>query len=280
MNYNYNFDNNKKKKKIIFVIIFCIIIIIISFIFSKISNNTVIKGVSNVIISPFNFVYKRTNNLLNNVSSNFKSKKSLLDENENLKETLKEYETLKLETKGIIDENTSLKALVDIKGIYQHFTLKYGMIIYREHDNWTQTFTVSLGEEDGIKKGQAVVHKDGLVGYVSSVNKSTCIVTTILDPITSVSVKISSVNEPAILKGDLELKSNNKLKLTYIPIGIEISIGDILYTSGFGSVYPQGIPVAKIIEVSSNKNDIDRYAVVEAIQNIRTIEEVGIIIDY
>ncbi|MNI64916.1 rod shape-determining protein MreC [compost metagenome] len=95
----------------------------------------------------------------------------------------------------------------------------------------------------------------------------------------SVSVNISTINEPAILRGDLELKSNNKLKLTYIPIGTELSIGDMLYTSGLGSIYPNGIPVGKVVEVINKKNDIDRYAIVETSVNIRTISEVGIIIN-
>ena len=126
---------------------------------------------------------------------------------------------------------------------------------------------------------QAVVHEDGLVGYVSNVLEDRCTVTTILDPSSSVSVNISTINEPAILQGDLSLKSKNRLKLTFIPIDAEISISDMLYTSGLGSAYPNAIPVGKIIEVANNKNDTNRYAIVEPNVNIRTISEVGIIIN-
>ena len=136
---------------------------------------------------------------------------------------------------------------------------------------------ISKGNNNGIKVNQAVVAKDGLVGYISSVEEYTATVTTILDPSSSVSVKISGVNEPSILKGDLDLKSSNKLKLEFIELDASISISDILYTSGLGSLYPASIPIGKIIEIKNSKNDIDRYAIVEPNVNITTISEVGVI---
>ena len=169
--------------------------------------------------------------------------------------------------------------MLEIKKAFQHFNLKMGKIIYREHDNWTQSFKLDIGKNDGVSLNQAVVHTNGLVGYVSSVEDTTCTVTTILDPSTSVSVSISTINEPAILKGDLNLKSNNRLNLTYIPLDAQISIDDMLYTSGLGETYPASIPVGKIIEIEKNKNDINRYAIVEPCVNIRTISEVGVIIN-
>ena len=53
----------------------------------------------------------------------------------------------------------------------------------------------------------------------------------------------------------------------------------MLYTSGLGSTYPSSIPVGKIIEVVNNKNDMNRYAIVEPNVNIRTISEVGVILN-
>ena len=154
-----------------------------------------------------------------------------------------------------------------------------GKIVYREHDNWTQTFTINVGTNDGVQVDQTVVHKDGLVGYISSVSETTATVTTILDVSTSVSVNISTINEPAVVNGDLELKSQNKLKLTYIPLDTEIAVSDMLYTSGIGVKYPSSIPVGKIIEVVNSKNDVNRYALVEPCVDISKISEVAVIIN-
>jgi len=184
-----------------------------------------------------------------------------------------------LESQRILDENITLKEMLNIQKEYQHYDIVMGNIIYREHDNWTQTFTINVGINDGIKLDQTVVHEEGLVGYISNVTETTSVVTTILDSSSSVSVNISTINEPAVVNGDLELKAQNRLKLTYIPLDTEIAISDMLYTSGIGVMYPSSIPVGKIVEIVNSKNDVNRYALVEPCVNINKISEVAVIVN-
>ena len=281
MNYNYNFDDKKKirKKHFIFVIIFLILVIIITSIIFKNSNNRFMSSISDIVLAPFKNSYNVFHNISSNSKNYFSNVKKLNAENQELKQEVNDLEAKNLESKKILDENESLKKMLKINTVFQHFELKYANIISRQHDNWNQMFVLNLGSKDGIKKDQAVVHEDGLVGYISKVNIDTSVVTTIFDPTTSVSVNISTINEPAILQGDITLSSNNQLKLAYIPIGATVSQGDMLYTSGLGTRYPSGIPVAKIDKVINNKNDADRYAIADSCVNVRTISEVGIIIN-
>lgn len=281
MNYSYNFQDKKKikKKRILFLILFLLVILIIASFSFKSSSNKFINNLSNIVIAPFKQIYNVCDNISDSFNKHFANVNKLNGENENLKQQVVDLQARNLESQKILDENNSLKEMLKINTQFQHFDLKYAKVIARQHDNWNQTFVIDLGSKDGIKLNQAVVHESGLVGYISKVNDSTSTVTTILDPIVSVSVNISTVNEPAMLEGDLELKSNNQLKLTYIPIGVEVSNGDVLYTSGLSSYYPSGIPVAKVTEVVNKKNDTDRYAITQACVNIRSISEVGIIIN-
>ena len=281
MDYIYNFESNKKngKKKIIFTIISIIVLIlIVSFLFRN-SDNKILRASAGVVSYPFVKTYDFFENITANVKNLFKDKEMVISENERLKT---ENETLKyslLESQKILDENDSLKQQLEIKKAFVHFKIKTSKIVYREHDNWTQTFKIDIGTNDGVKKNQAVVHTEGLVGYISATSENESVVTTILDPSTSVSVNISTINEPAILKGDLSLKSENKLSLTSIPLDAQISINDMLYTSGLGNMYSASIPVRKIVEIKKNKNDISRSAIVEPCVSIRTISEVGVIVE-
>lgn len=281
MDYRYAFEDRKKsnKKKIIFIIISLIVILLFTGIIFKDSSNAVVNKVSNIIISPLKGIHKLTLKISDSVNKKFADSAAVTEENDKL---VKENEELKLkllESQKILDENETLKEMLNIKTSYQHFKIALGKIILREHDNWTKTFTIDVGSNDGIKLNQAVVHKDGLVGFISNVSEKKSVVTTILDPQTSVSVNISTINEPAILKGDLELKEKNQLKLESIPIEAEVSIADMLYTSGLGSKFPSSIPVGKITEVISKKNDMNRYAIVEPTVEISKISEVGVIIN-
>lgn len=281
MNYRYNFNDEKNdnKKRIIFVVLFFIFMIMFVAFFFRNSSNIVINKVSTIISKPISFIYDICTGTSLKIAKALEDPESVLAENERLKKENEELKLKDLESKRILDENVSLKNMLGISKQYQHFNIKLGNIIFREHDNWTKTFTINLGSKDGIKLNQAVVHKDGLVGYISAVNTDTSVVTTILDPTSSVSVIVSNINEPAILKGDLEQKSDNKLKLTYIPLDTDISVSDILYTSGLGSMYPSSIPVGKIVEVVNKKNDVSRYAIVEPNVDIRQILEVGVIVE-
>ena len=278
MDYGIDFSNNsqKRKKKIIFIVIFLIFVIMFIAFFFRNSNNEIVSKVASVISKPINFVYNGINNIFNSDSSDVEE---LQAQNEELKKENEELKMQVLESQKILDENTTLKEMLNIQKEYQHYETVMANIIYREHDNWTQTFTIDVGENDGIKQNQAVVHKDGLVGYISSVTQDSATVTTILDPSASVSVNISTINEPAVLNGDLELKSSNRLRLTYIPLDTEVSVSDMLYTSGIGAMYPSSIPVGKIVEIVNNKNDVNRYALVEPCVNISKISEVAVIIN-
>ena len=250
MNYRYNFNDKKEsnKKKIIFSIVFILIVIMISATFFRNSENKVVNAISSVLSYPVIGVKNAFSWVGNGAKNIFTNKDKLLEENKKLEEENNNLKLQALETEKILQENESLKTMLDIKNSYKHFNLKLGNVIYREHDNWTQTFQINIGSNDGVKLNQAVVHKDGLVGYISKVNDTTSTVTTILDPSSAVSVNISTINEPAMLQG-------------------------------LGSMYPSSIPVAKITEVVSKKNDINRYAITEPCVDIKKISEVAVIIN-
>lgn len=277
--YDFNDRNKEKKKRIIFItIIFVISLIIAAFLFKN-SQMIVVKSISNVITAPFEFAYNNIKNTFSSVGKYFGDVNKLNKENMHLEDKISELELKLLESQAILNENESLKVQLEIDTTFQHFKLKHGRIIIREHDNFSQVFVIDVGSVDGIKLNQPVIHNEGLVGYISNVSENTSVVTTILDPRTSVSVTISTINEPAILKGNLELKANNNLKLEYIPIDSEISIGDMLYSSGLGSMFPSSLPVGKVTKIVNKKNDSDRYAIVDPCVNIRAISEVSVIVE-
>jgi len=278
MDYGIDFSNNgkKRKKKIIFVVIFTILVIMFVAFFFRNSNNKVVSNIATIVSKPINIICSGISGIKGKGSSDVQE---LRVKNEELQKENEELKMKVLESQRILDENITLKEMLNIQKEYQHYDIVMGNIIYREHDNWTQTFTINVGINDGIKLDQTVVHEEGLVGYISNVTETTSVVTTILDSSSSVSVNISTINEPAVVNGDLELKAQNRLKLTYIPLDTEIAISDMLYTSGIGVMYPSSIPVGKIVEIVNSKNDVNRYALVEPCVNINKISEVAVIVN-
>lgn len=272
----YN-KRNKKKNKFIPILWIVIIICLLVF-FSKVK----VPGISNIaggITSAAVDIGQSIKGAMTGGFKYFGNTKKLKGENKKLKDEIEELEYKLLEIKKIEADNQNLREKLEIKERYNHFKLVYADIVIKNYDNFDETFVVDKGTNHGVKEKQTVITKDGLLGYVSKVSKNTSVVTTILDPNVSVGVEISSVNKNALVKGDFSLKNEAKLKLTYIPIDVEVSKDEIVYTSGIGQVYPKGIPVGTIEKVINKKNEIDRYAVIKPLADINNVTSVGIIIE-
>ena len=274
MNFRSNNSNKNNSNKIFIIIVFVVIIAII--IFSKFGKGTnLFSKLTNQMDKSENFIVVSFNNFMDGL----KTKKGLQEKIKELEEKNKKLEYDILEMQKIESENKSLRQKLEIAEEYKHFKLVYGSVTVRDFDNWNDSFMINVGTKQGIKEGMPVVSKEGVVGFISSISEDTSKVITILDPSSSVSVEISSINRPAVCKGDYAYKGTNKLKLTYIPIDAEISPGDTIYTSGIGVMYPKGLPLGRVVEIKNKKNDINRYAIVETFSNIDSLNDVAVIVN-
>ncbi len=120
-------------------------------------------------------------------------------------------------------------------------------IIRREPAQWLNTALLDRGKVDGIRPNMPVISESGLVGKIISVSNYTSRILFILDPGNTVSVRITRNNVMGVLKGD----GNGNCNLLYIPSGADVKIGDMVSTSESSEIYPGGIPVGRIINVSN-----------------------------
>lgn len=277
MKYRYNYKKNATsidKKSILIVIAVIFLAIILSLFLFR--NNPVIQKINNVLTTPFKMI--ANSKLVSWVNEGIKTNGVLKEENEILKSKNSDLSLKLIEYEKLMKENESLRKQLDIKSAFQHYKLVTSKIILRSYDSYNITFEIDAGSQSGVKIGNAVIHENGLVGYISNITENTSTVVTILDPKTSVSVKMQSVSSPSLLTGSLEMKINNTLKLESIEIGAEVSISDILYTSGLGNMYPGSIPVAKIEKIENKKTESERYAICSPLVDISNINEVAVII--
>jgi len=275
---NYLGRKKRREKNKVFMTIVIILVITISIYLLSIIKIPFLSYVSSKIVYGIDAVISSVSGVLTQGASYFGNTKKLNEKVDNLQKELDKTKLDLQEINVLEAENKDLKTLLGIKENYNHFEKIYANVITRSYDNWNETFVVNKGSKDGVKEKQTVIAKQGLVGYISHVEENTSEVTTILDPTSAVSVKISNINSLALVKGDFSLMSKAKLKLTNIPIDTELAVGETVYTSGIGELYKKGIPVGIITEIISKKNDIDRYAIVDVFVNIDSVDMVGIIV--
>jgi rod shape-determining protein MreC len=105
------------------------------------------------------------------------------------------------------------------------------------------------GKRDGVKYGIPVLAMGYLAGRITSVGDNISEALTLYNPELRISVFDGRSGILGIVEGGREPS------LSYIPEGSDIREGDTLYTSGIGGVFPRGIPVGVIEEISEPSKD-------------------------
>jgi rod shape-determining protein MreC len=107
-------------------------------------------------------------------------------------------------------------------------------------------FTLNKGRKDGIRPDQGVISAGGIVGVVTQVSESYAVGISVLNSRWSVSAKVKKNG----YFGSLIWRGENyrMASLTEIPLHVDISPGDSIVTSGYSSIFPEGIMVGTIQE--------------------------------
>ena len=203
----------------------------------------------------------------------------LREENETLKSEVEELRRKNREFAELKEKNDELRRALNLKAEFADYTIAGANIIAVEPGNWFSVFKVDVGERDGIHVDFPVVTGSrGLIGRVLDTDISTSNIQTIIDEESAVSGWIAKPGGGhAIVKGDLQLKEEGLCKLVYIPIEIDIEVGDIIETSGVGGIYPKGIEIGTVIEVRKTNSEFDRYAIIQPTADFKRLEEVFIL---
>lgn len=237
---------------------------------------------NSVISSFFNYLTKG----LSQVSAsavdgvNRKSYDQLKKENEQLKKENADLRTQLVDYYQLRDENARLWKYYDIKKSRPDYEILPATVIRRDSNDEFYSFTADVGSADGVSVQDPVITENGLIGFVSSVNSSSCHVTTILSPDIQAGALDAKTNENGIISGNTLHSDKNRTTLTKIDSSGNINKGDIIVTSGLGGVYPADIIVGEVTSIEYDPYDTTKYAVVKPYEDIRAVTDVVILTDF
>ena len=116
-----------------------------------------------------------------------------------------------------------------------------------------QIITVNKGKKDGIRQGMPVVNRLGLIGQIYSTYDQTSAVLPLLSKKFAVNALQDNGQNHAIIYGDTEF-----LVIPFFPASIDVTPGDTFVTSGLDNVYPSGIKIGKVVEVSPEDKQFNK----------------------
>jgi rod shape-determining protein MreC len=166
-------------------------------------------------------------------------------ENSSLKKQISRLESDLTGMEEIRKENFRLKQLLSYsEGVSPERVL--AQVVGWDSANEFKVIRINKGSNDGLKVMAPVITDQGLVGYIYRVSPNYADVLTILDQNNRVDVLVERTRTHGIVEGVF----NFKCALKYVMRNETVEVGDRLITAGVGGIYPKGIKVGMITDIS------------------------------
>ncbi len=208
-----------------------------------------------LLINKNNFHKAKFVNLTRQVTGNFYTKTT----------KLKQYLSLAEENNRLAKENNRLLNIIEstyksdeifFRSVNdtifnQRYMYTSARIINNSINKKHNFLTLNKGNEQGLRPEMAVVSDGSIVGIVKGVSKNYATVISLLNLDLRISSKVKKNGYFGSLNWDG--KGYQTAILNEIPLHADIQVGDTIITSGFSSIFPEGILIGFISDFEEKK---------------------------
>lgn len=167
-------------------------------------------------------------------------------------------------------ENLRLRRLLALRERLP-LTALSGEIIGREGGGWGRSLTVNRGRGDGIAQQMPVIVPEGLVGRVAQVRSGASIVQLLNDPTSTVGAVVQRTRTAGLVEGE----PGGGLRFKFMARdGAGVAAGDLIVTSGLGTLFPKGIPIGRVTAIEDKGSALFHFAVLAPAVDFARVEEV------
>ena len=135
--------------------------------------------------------------------------------------------------------------------------------------------TLNKGENDGIRREMGVISGSGVVGIVYQTSPNYSVVIPILNSKSSISCKIKRSDYFGFLKWDGG--SSQYATVKDMPRHSLFTLGDTIVTSGHSAVFPGGIPVGTVEDMSDSHDGLSYLLKVKLFTDFARLSDVRVI---
>ena len=213
-------------------------------------------------------------------ADSFRGSGTYLREIERLQQKIAEYENKIVDYNAMEQKVASYEKMLGVKEENRDFVLQRANVIGTDSADMFSSLIIDKGSNDEIAINDPVISGNYLVGIVSKVHPSYCVVETLLSPDLNISALESKTRETAYVTTSIELSAKGACMMAGLERTSAVTPGGIVITSGVGGTYPKGIIIGTVSEVAESKYDLSNYAVIEPGVNVRETEDVYVITDF
>jgi rod shape-determining protein MreC len=268
----------KNKRVVTFasLLLLCLLMILFS------NRNVVLqpKKVGQSFFSVFQLSVHAVSNWFTDTVTSIRELKRLRSELEEARERLMEYERVSRDLTELRRENRELRGQL---GFAERLPFRYiaAQVIARDPGNQFSTITVNRGRIHGMLEGMPVIAfqggLQGLVGRVVLVSIGTSIVQPITDPNSYVAARLQSSRFDGLVAGSQS--GSDALTMSYVKkLAVnEVQYGELVISSGMGQLFPEGIHIGRVREMTAKGYEASLELEVEPIVDFSRLEYVYII---
>ena len=267
------------KKLIILLICVIFLVALISFSLSDRQNATFPERIIKDTVGFAQGLVAKPSNYIIGVFEDINSLFNTYEENKRLKSRLEEFAVLQAEVNTLKTENDELREIVNVEESLRDYESIQATVIARNPDQWEEKIILNKGSVHGVQKNMAVTTARGLIGKVTLVTAYTSQVELLYTNNSNYRVSAFAQEETGDVYGLIEGFDNEQGELIFkrIDSSAVVKEGAKVVTSGLGGIFPKGILIGEITEITTDDFGLTKMAYVKPAANFSLLENVTIL---
>lgn len=169
-----------------------------------------------------------------------------------------------------------LKGVLDLAGTAGYKVVGAKVISQGSTTSFTQTISIDVGSNSGVRSNMTVLSSYGLVGVVKYVYPNSALVQLASDPAFRIGARIAGSQQIGILSG----QGTRRGVLQLLDNRTQIKKGDVLLARGSqgGRPFVPGVPIGSVTDVDNSPGAVTQTADVKFYTNFSTLGVVAVVV--
>ncbi len=270
------------KSKNIFLIIIIIFFIIIAIFSYTLKNDRkpnkfeslikdIVLNTEKIIFYPFRYVIDKYDSYI--------ELKDIRKKYDELLPNVDRIESLMTENIELRKQLEAMKEELSIDYTINGYEYLNATVISRNIASWYNTITIDKGSYNGVTVDMVVVNSKGLIGKVISTTAFTSDVRLLTTSDTKNKISVTISDKKNSINGLIKNYNYNTgyLEVEGISNTEHISIDSYVYTSGLGGIFPSGILIGKVTNITTDEYDLAKIIDVTPIADFNNLNYVAIL---
>ena len=167
------------------------------------------------------------------------------EDNDRLRGRIAELEEANLQYREALVASGHLQQIASMRDEFE-IPMLPSEVVGLDVKPWFRSVLVDRGVSHGVRAGNPVITAEGVVGLVTATSRHAAKTMLLLDRQSAIDGIVQRSRARGIVRG----RGTDQLEFEFVVRGGDVVVGDVVITSGLGGVYPKGLRIGEVVEIS------------------------------